>query len=97
MICSVECKHIDVRWTDLDLQKSHHVLQFHVLVNLYGIGLSEFSAKGELHGARGCWMDVENDLDGREEGKMDCGEAGSGQSIMITFERVVHSHSGAKI
>jgi len=37
------------------------------------------------------------DLDAREEGKMDCGEAGNRQPIMITFERVVHSHSGAKV
>lgn len=38
------------------------------------------------------------DLDAGWEGKVDCGEAGSGrQPIMITFERVVHSHSGVKV
>ena len=51
MIHSVECKRLDVNWTDLDLQESHHVFQFHILVNLDRIGLSEFSAKCEFHGA----------------------------------------------
>jgi len=32
-----------------------------------------------------------------EGGEVDCEEAGSARPIMITFERVMHSHSEAKI
>ena len=34
------------------------------------------------------------DLDGTEEGKMDCGLVATAKPIMITFETVMHSHCG---